>query len=455
MNKFKILCGLIVVAIIASCSSKPRLEITPGVSSQTATSLIDAVDIYVDCSGSMKGYVSFAAKDAATANQAFKSIVPKFAINVKPIFGNVPDIYKIKVLEEKKEQHTHFIKVPLTSFITDLNNGSIFGGKATELQSIIPKIIAKQQNDSTKKVYVLITDGVLSYGPDSLRKDSMYNISNKYNLRGLLHTALNSDTTLSLTIVKYLSDCNGKYYYTCKEKVDYSDHLLINRPFYFLILGKKELVSTFMSKNHLLPHSEGVFTVTNPIDLSIGIFKKKREIEKGITNTLLQVKDKKGAVTASTSWEKGKDKVFIVGINKNSVPGNFYSDISFFDTLKCNDKNVKIEKLANAGVADGVDDNSKIKNPYKTQDFDYFYKITIEKAMFDNALTDKQLTFYFKPSIDIAESYINDDSKLPNIKELENKTWGFDMITGAIDDANPGKIPQGAKFTLTLNKTKK
>jgi hypothetical protein len=272
-------------------------------------------------------------------------------------------------------------------------------------------------------------------------------------LRGLLHTALNSDTTLSLTIVKYLSDCNGKYYYTCKEKVDYSGHLLKNRPFYFLIIGKKELVSTFLSKKHLLPQSEGVYTVTNPVDLKIGIFRKQQE--KGITNTTLQVVDKNGVAKASTSWEKGKDKVFIVGINKDDIPGNFYYDISFFDTLKCDVKNVIIKKLENVGVDDGVADNPNINNPYKVQDFDYFYKITIEKAMFDNVLTDKQLTFFFEPSLDIVKSYINDDSTLPNITELENKTWGFDMITGAIELASPGKIPQGAKFTLTLNKTKK
>jgi hypothetical protein len=427
------------------------LEITPSVPLKAAASNIDAVDIYVDCSRSMKGYVSFAAKDAPTANQAFKSIVPTFANYVTRIFGNEPDIYKIRDLDETK--------VPLISFITDLNSGNIFGGATTELHTIIRKMIAKQQNDSIKKVYVLITDGVLSYGPKILENNRennrMYNISNKNTLQGLLHAALNSDTTLSLTIVKYLSDFNGDYYCTCKEKVDYKGQLLANRPFYFLILGKKELVSTFLSKPNLLPQSEGVFTVTNPVDLKIGIFKKKREKEKGKTNTLLQIKDKKGVVIANTSWEKGKDKVFIVGIIKNNIPSNFYSVISFFDTLKCDEKNVKIEKLANAGVADGVDDNPKIKNPYKAQDFDYFYKITIEKSMFENALTDKQLTFYFDPSLDIAKSHTDIDYNLPDITELEYKTWGFNMITGAIQKANAGKIPQGAKFTLTLNKTNK
>ncbi|MBE0573863.1 VWA domain-containing protein [Candidatus Dojkabacteria bacterium] len=448
MNKFKILCGLLILAIFASCGSDPRLEITPGVPSQTAASTIDAVDIYVDCSGSMKGYVLFTAQDAITANQAFKIIVPTFANNVLGRFGNEPDIYKIKDSRETK--------VPLTSFIEDLNSGEIFGGAATELHTIIPKIIAKQQYDSINKVYVLITDGVLSYGPKLVNDDNrMYNISNKNTLQGLLHTALNTDTTLSLTVVKYLSDFNGNFYYTSQERVDYGGQLLANRPFYFLVFGKKELVSTFLSKENLLPPSEGVFTVTNPIELEVGIFKKRRETEKGKTNTLLQVKEKKGIVIASTPWERGKDKVFIVGINKNNIPGNFYSGSSLFDTLKSDDKNVKIEKLANAAVADGVDDNPKIKNPFRAQDFDHFYKITIDKSMFDNALIDKQITIYFEPSLDIAKSHIDIDYGLSDMTELENKTWGFNLITGAIKLANPGRIPQGAKFTLTLNKSNK
>lgn len=449
MNKLKILCGLIIVAIFPSCSSgnDPRLEITPGMPSQTASSTIDAVDIYIDCSGSMKGYVDFDARDAVTANQAFKSIVPTFANNVKPVFGKEPDIYKIRDLSETK--------VPLTSFITDLNSGEIFGGATTELDKIITKMIAKQQKEGKNKVYVLVTDGVLSYGPSILRTKRMYNISNKNTLQGLLHTALNTDKTLSLSIVKYLTDFNGDYYYTCKEEVEYGGKLLKNRPFYFLVLGKKELVSTFLSKQHLLPQSEGVYTVANPVDLKIGIFKKKLEKVGGITNTLLQVKETKGVVKASTDWDKDKDKVFIVGISKKDIPENYFTDISFFNTLRCDEKNVKIEKLANAGVADGIDDNPKIKNPCKEHNFDYFYKITIEKAMFENALIDKQLTFYFKPSLDIAKSHTNIDYNLANISELENKTWGFNLITGAIELANQGKIPQGAKFTLTLNKTNK
>ena len=42
--------------------------------------------------------------------------------------------------------------------------------------------------------------------------------------------------------------------------------------------------------------------------------------------------------------------------------------------------------------------------------------------------------------------------KLKKVSELEHKTWGLNLISGAIEAANAGKKPQGAKFTLTLNK---
>jgi hypothetical protein len=282
----------------------------------------------------------------------------------------------------------------------------------------------------------------------------MYNVKNKAILKSSTHNALLNDTALSISIVKYLSDFNGRYYYTCKEEVEYAGRVLTNRPFYLLIIGKKELVSAFLSREHLLPQSEGIFTVSNPVELETALFKKKLEKAKGKTNSLLKVTDQKGKTAGTTSYEKGKDKVFIAGIKTANVPRACYTnEATFFATLKCDDKNVKIEKLSNASVADGVDENAQ--NPNKVQDYDYFYKITIDKQMFDNEVSNKQLAFYFEPSLDITASHTDKDYGLgTTIQALEHKTWGFNLITGAIEAANPDKKPQGATFTLTLNKIK-
>ena len=444
MKSNLIYLSFVIVLFFSACSSEPQLEIIPSVPTKTAATKIDSVDIFVDCSGSMKGYVAFSDKDAEKANQAFKDIVPLLTNNLLTQIGKV-SVYKVTDGAEVKEPS-------IIGFFNNLTTGKIFGGATTELDKIIAKIIENQKKNSNK-LSILVTDGVLSFGPSILRDDRMYNIKNKAILKSNTHNALLKDTTLSISIVEYLSDFNGDYYYTCKEQVEYKDSVLKNRPFYLLVIGKKELVSAFLSRENLLPKSEGVFTVTNPMELEVALFKKKLEKEKGKLNSLLRVKDTKGKISATTSYEKGKGKVFIVGVKKGNVPPACYTDeAAFFSILKCDDKNVKIEKLKNPADIDGIDENPKNKNPYKVQDYDYFYKIIIDKQMFDNDLKDKQLTFYFEPSLDIAKSHTDKDYDLKKISELEHKTWGFNLITGAIEAANAGKQPQGAKFTLILNK---
>jgi len=435
--------ALITVLVLSSCGGDPQLEIIPSVPAKNVASKIDSVDIYLDCSGSMRGYVVFSSNDAVRANQAFKDIVPLLTNNLLNQFGNV-SVYRVTDGAETKEPS-------ITGFFSRLTTGQIFGGQTTELDEMITKIINKHNNS---KVSILVTDGVLSFGPSLLRNDRMYNIKNKAILKSNTHNAMLKNASLSISIVKYLSDFNGDHYFTCKEEVEYKGELLKNRPFYLLIIGKKELVSAFLSREYLLPHSEGVYTIANPIELEVTLFKKKLEKEKGKTNSLLKVTDKKGKTTGTTSYEKGKDKVFIVGVKASGVPRAFYTkEETFFSTLKCDDRNVTIERLSNASVVDGVDE--KAQNPYRAQNYDYFYKITIDKKMFDNVVNNKELTFYFEPSLSIADSHTDVDYGLQNrLSELEYKTWGLNLISGAIEAANPANKPQGAKFTLTLNKIK-
>jgi hypothetical protein len=443
-SKF-IFLTFVAVLLFSTCGSGQRLEIVPSVPAKTVKTKIDSVDIFVDCSGSMKGYVAFSDKDAETP-QKFKNIVPLLTNNLLHQIGiGKVSVYKVTDGAETKEPS-------ITGFFTHLTTGKIFGGATTELDKIIINMIENQKK-SNNKLSILVTDGVLSFGPSNLKNDRMYNIKNKAILKSNTHNALLKDTTLSISLVKYLSDFNGDYYYTCKEQVEYRGKVLANRPFYFLIVGKKELVSEFLSRENLLPQSEGVFTVTNSVELEVALFKKKLEKQKGKVNSLLKVETKKGITAGNTSYEKDKDKVFIVGVKIANVSKACYTNESaFFSIPKSDDKNVKIEKLNDASAVDGVDEGAQ--NPNRVQDYDYFYKVTIDKKMFDNEVNNKTLTFYFDPSLDIVASHTDKDYDLKNVAELERKTWGLNLITDAIEAANAGKKPQGAKFTLTLNKIK-
>jgi len=439
----------LIVALIFSGCGNPELEIVTSIPVKNATIQIDSVDVYVDCSGSMKGYVTFLDKDVEEADPSFLKNVPKFIINLEQFIENVAvSIYKVK--------NGAMVKEPsIDAFITGLRlDRQFFSGNTTELPEMITNIV-KNQGKNSDKLSVLITDGVLSFGLSELRRDSMHNLRNMAELEHRIHLALSKDTTLSMAIVKYLSNFNGDYYYNCKEQVKYSKKLLANRPFYLFVIGKKELVSSFLSRENLLPQSEGVYTVSSPVELEVALFKKKNEQVEGTVNSDLRVTANRGTIIPY--YEKDDDKVFIVGIKKSSVPRAYYTDEeTFFADLKCDDKNVlPIKKLSNAADADGVDENEKLNNPNKVQDYDYFYKITIDKKMFDNDVSNKVLTFYFEPSLDIAASHTDKDYGLEDISELEHKTWGLGLISGGIESANAGKKPQGAIFTLTLNKIEK
>ncbi|MDR1707399.1 MAG: hypothetical protein LBR46_05280 [Prevotella sp.] len=443
MKMKQIIYALLITLMVVSCTGNPTLEIRPSKLDATATGKIDSVNVFIDCSGSMKGYVAFDDKDVEGARQEYKTVVPKLITNIEQWVGKDNlTIWKVKDNKYTKENSPH-------EFYSNLTNGTIFGGQTTELNEIVSHIISGSKN----KLSILITDGVISFGPAVLReKGRMYNVSNKHILQSHLHRALAADTTVSVAIVKYVSDVNGNFYYTCKEEVEYSKKQLKSRPFYVFIFGKKEAVATLLTTENLLPRSEGVFTLTSPPQLEVALFKKKLEKGKDKLNSLLKVTNRKGIITATTTYDKRKDKVFIAGIKKRTVSNAIYkNEKTFFDQLKCNDPNVEIEKLNSIDGEDGID--LVTLNPHSVQDYDHFYKITLDKELFSGNLQDKQLVFYLEPSLDVATSNIDIDYDLAtNIDTLAGKTWGFNLITNAIEAAHPGKQPQGAIFTLTLNK---
>ena len=440
---------LFIVVLCTACGGDPFLEIKPSEPVNVFNEQINAVDVYIDCSGSMKGYVVFENKDAEIANQAFKYIVPLFINNVINQIGEISiyrDINGVIDAVIKDGQPR------VTVFFNHLISGDFFSGSATELDGMISRIVERTKEDSTR-LSVLITDAILSFGPAKLRNDRMYNINNKAILKSNIHNALLCDTSLSISIVKYLSDFNGKYYWNCKEdNREFQGKLMNNRPFYLFLIGKKELVSALLSTENLLPPSEGVFTVTNPVELEVALFKKKLEQGKGKLNSIVNVTDRRGVISATTSYERNKDKVFIIGIKKSNVPRAYYRDErDFFSNLKCDNKNVIIEKLGDVNGIDGIDE--KVSNPNRVQNYDYFYKITLNKEMFAGNLQNKELEFYFEPSLDVKESHTDKDYDLDDRHDtLYHKTWGFNLITEAVKAAHPNKQPQGARFTLTLNR---
>ena len=103
---------LLTVLQLNACASDPILEIKPSKPSYTANGKIGAVDVYVDCSGSMKGYVIYGDVDVEKAKQALKTVVPKLVTNLETKVGTKNlKIYIGKEILDQIESDLYLINI--------------------------------------------------------------------------------------------------------------------------------------------------------------------------------------------------------------------------------------------------------------------------------------------------------------------------------------------------------
>jgi hypothetical protein len=433
-KRIKLITFLLIAIFALSGCDKKKLTITLNTPQQEDKALsIPPVDMYIDCSGSMKGYVDLRAfvTDEPMPDLNFTRVVPDICNKIIQTGGS--DALKIFRLTDRREYEENDVR----AFFQRLTNGGAFGGRTTELDEMLISVINKTKDKESAAI--IVTDAILSYGPQFVNsKNRDYNLIHKPLLGAKVQNALGLTPSLSIAIVKYSSHFNGQYYFNCKEEIQFPRSLLKNRPFYLFIIGKPEYIKAILSKDGLLPRSEGVFTVSAPIELQCGLFRKKTEKES--VNTVLNInKDGAGYVELNDD----KDRAFIVGIKASSIPP-FYVDNKdeFFKQLHCDDRQVKTEKISRDRLADK---GQKLLE----QDYDYFYLITLRKEMIQKGLN-KKLVFYFPPGLDIQQSTTDKDFDLNDVSEIEGRTWGLDMITNAIEKVSYPDKAMGAKFEITL-----
>lgn len=411
-------------SLLMNCSS-PRIKIAID-KVQTAASPpeLPKVNVYIDGSESMRGYVVAESIPVGRDN--------KFQRNVSDICINLNQRSKLKSIT--KIRNGNYVLVDSDdAFYKSLTNGQFFDGSSTEIQDIIPKII-RDVKSNKDEIALFITDGVLSFGSEKSKLDRDYNRKNREQLQTLIANALSENPDISITVIKYSADFDGKYYYNCKELVENSGKVLKKRPFYAVFLGSKEKINLILSSEEILPKCEGVFTTLNPINLKGVLFRKSSK--KDELNSILQV----NADGSAGSFEKdGKDKVFILALKSSSLPQYISIPKGYFKNLRCDEKYVSVEDCSNNQIF--VPKKSKV---YKS-DYDLFYKVTIEKEILDK---NSSITFYFAPTLDIDSSIIDTDFSLNDLSMLEGKTWGLDLITKAIEQTS--KKAMGAQITISV-----
>ena len=409
-----IVVGFILNSIIKGCNdSEPGSVFTAEVpNSKVAVdkSNLKALDLYIDFSGSMRGYIDFSKlSDGANAKSDMKSTVTTFLDKVEAIFSI------------KSANHCGDKVYDKNVFRKALQDESIFNSGTTLLHDMIEKNCANA-NDSTVKV--IVSDMVLSFGKQKLlsSNDPYYNKNHLDDLSGTIHTAMTNIHSKGLDVVflQYYSDYNGNYYCNFAENLRGGDahkgKLMRERPYYILLVGKEIILKSILAED-CLRDAVNVYA-------SFGINSSDKKTvpyvikQDDSTNFWTQGSDSnlKGAFWTSSNWGDDKTKFHIncsdfkipSYLNKNSLSG------------RCSEGSVN-----NINYDDGRGNISFILETKPFNQLDKNTNVSVEIVSTNNWKNDASIK--------------DEDDVDKEAKELEGRTWGLNYIVDAMDNAFHGK----------------
>lgn len=216
--------------------------VIPEMSQDASGKGVKQVCIYLDNSGSMKGYVDFA--NVVNGAQAKASIIA----TLSNMMDNVHSTYGVKAVCK-----CGGAEYESNAFLEGMEDFSIFRGAVTELHSMIQSVA-----DSTRKsdVSVIATDMVMSYGKNKLlaEKDTFYNFHQLEQLGAQVHNAMKkcSEKGLQVVVLQYYSDYNGRYYCNYTENLKLNNNgsvMMKNRPYYLIVIGTEANIKSMMANS--------------------------------------------------------------------------------------------------------------------------------------------------------------------------------------------------------------
>lgn len=436
--KFELLALCILLGLsIVSCNGKKKGVITEE-EKPTLDTIISPVDskesvkrltIYLESSGSMKGFVNF--PNGATIASGFKRIVSEFSSYASKAYGETQVVCK-SIVSGQIPRHSFKNSAEFNSKII---SGSIFTGQDTPLDKMLSVII--DSCSRRDEVAILISDCILSFPASDVRRDSMINVKNSSILEAAVRDALIKyrKKNMTMALVKYVSEFNGGYYYNCKNKKNplLTKQIMKSRPFYFCVIGRSDLVSQVINNKVLWPKGGEVFMLMDTITTEIGVFAKEKAF-----NAIVQGKQKI-SIPASKSVRPEK-QVFYVGLKITGLP-----DV-YLPIKNAIAGSIKTSSTLVAGIKRVNKTDLKIKNMSKASDplrYDYFFEVQVVNESSElqqlNRVNYSQLEFYLEPryTLNVDSISIMDDYSL-GFEGLEGKSWGLKLLTNAIITAKYG-----------------
>lgn len=387
---------------------------------------IKGASLYIDFSGSMRGFVD--GKNPAN-QEAFKNFTAKMIPTVSNGLTNLEKKYDISTTSycgSKAYGKADFLKA--------MENHSIFNQNVTLLHEMFRNNLSSV-TDST--VNILVSDMVLSYGKQKLLKETPdYNKHQLGALAGLAYDVF-SDLQkggMHVVILQYYSDYNGKYYCNYTENITpctYKDTVMKDRPFYVLLCGTEKNLRKIMA--------DQCFDGFDNIYASFKIPE-------------LQTQSFTVAVDKKSIWKVGEDPKEAGIIWAEDAEKNAVAEL----TLTCNafsvPKYVKVENLK-------LDfDQSIITNVTAPESYNGEGTYTYTVKLRPYGEWKSKHTPYI--TLTTAENWIStastDDDTQDNVKGIEKKTWGFDALMKNINKAYFGSedkpAEEVARFDFIVSK---
>ena len=434
--------GLLIWILFMIFDSDPvhgsKFEMTIPKVVKSSESNIRAVDLYIDFSGSMKGYIDFQPNNKKDTIFAKSKPEADMIPMLTKLLNNINSTYSV-------ESNCHCNKKVYgkDDFSNAMRDRSVFGGSVTRLDGFFKQLV-EQASDTS--IVIAVSDMVMSYGVSELQKKGKdYNRTQMAQISSDVHTAMTNAHTkgLDVLLLQYYSPYNGKYYCNYTENIDankFKDSLMLDRPYYIMMVASRNNLESIMQNDCINRKDlKGIYT-----SFVLGDNFDSQCYNVSTTNS-------------SASWYVGdiendttsKDNTGELWADKSNLDENTKSEFTFSCKRFELPKFIKEDKVEQLNL---VWDNKCIDSVLLKDDATDTLLTYIVKLKRPGDLNSGETWFLLNSaSSSMASAHIDDDVNI-SLDGMRGKTWGFGKIIDGFDEVyKTPKQSEMARFKFKVS----
>jgi len=395
-------------------------KVDPLPEQKDSTVRVNAVNVYIENSGSMNGYIN----GVTDFKGAIGALLAKL-----PYFYNKEDV-KVRFINTRIDSLT-IKNVDLHDFVSQLNllwseakrEGRV--GKDTKLNGIFRDILEQTDNHT---ISILFSDCIYSIGKGGV--EDLLKYEKSLTMNAFLMKWKNDSVPLATTIVKMKSKFEGPYYPYIGDNFNFP--IKMDRPYYICVIANRELLNDF-NKNIKLEAGEidgfenkYVLSSENPKNIYWSVLNRSFNQGRFKTDRKKSNKDYIRGI-AGVSLTRGTDNLrFAVAVNFSNVQAenDYICNPENYHVITDNFNVVKVAAFNPRELDKGDCNMVKDANPTHI----ILLQSTTKK------LNNTEVSFVLKKQMPqwINDSHTEDDT---HVSKLGGKTFGLKYWVEGISDA--------------------